>query len=530
MWEVSTAATRRMVMFVCIAVVMVLSVFALLPKPALAASSEAAIIQVFGMPFTSAGGTGTHFDPIRGNSLNIYCDMQFIDGRIHLQMSPGATGRICNYYNSTFEPNSYNQEILRLGDNCVYIEVTAADNTTKRYYEVTLKRAQPAFLDSVAGIDLQTRVSAVKGGPNVQGEMLFEASIAVPAGKATIVDADLGVDDCVLIGNSPNGYGAYGMYSDPYFQNKVSSITLNGINAKTHIYVMVGAGAYLIDEVYYDVTVTRQGAGANPVAGITLSTGNTITDSTPGGVLSNTATVLPTNATNKMVTWSSSHTQVAIVNENGLVTPLRNGKTVIRATAQDGTGVFAEKTVTVKRHEPVAKITITGATAITTHGQTAQLAAGIAPIGAPIRGVTWISSNTAVATVSSTGLVTPKTNGTVKILALSDDSVASKYASVDVVISGQEPSAMAAPTIKAGAKQMTVTWKKLPAVQKITKYQVQYRVKGTTTWKTVNVAASKSSVAIKKLQTGKTYQVRICAINGAGVGKWSAAKTSKKIK
>ena len=47
-----------------------------------------------------------------------------------------------------------------------------------------------------------------------------------------------------------------------------------------------------------------------------------------------TASILPSNATNKAVTWSSSNTSVATVNSSGLVTVVAAGTITITATSQ----------------------------------------------------------------------------------------------------------------------------------------------------------------------------------------------------
>jgi hypothetical protein len=62
-----------------------------------------------------------------------------------------------------------------------------------------------------------------------------------------------------------------------------------------------------------------------------------------------TAKVTPTNANNKKVSWKSSKSKIAKVNQNGKVTALKKGTTVITATAKDGSGKSAKCTVKVTK-------------------------------------------------------------------------------------------------------------------------------------------------------------------------------------
>jgi len=80
-----------------------------------------------------------------------------------------------------------------------------------------------------------------------------------------------------------------------------------------------------------------------PVASVTLN--KTASQLTVGAVETLTATVLPTDATDKSITWSSSDPTVASVNDNGEVTALKVGTTTITAAAHNS--VKAECVVTV---------------------------------------------------------------------------------------------------------------------------------------------------------------------------------------
>ncbi|MMZ61004.1 Kappa-carrageenase precursor [compost metagenome] len=71
------------------------------------------------------------------------------------------------------------------------------------------------------------------------------------------------------------------------------------------------------------------------VTGVTLDK-DTLTLTAGGTTGSLTATVAPGNATNKNVTWSSSNTDVATVDANGVVTPKAAGTATITVTTEDG--------------------------------------------------------------------------------------------------------------------------------------------------------------------------------------------------
>ena len=77
--------------------------------------------------------------------------------------------------------------------------------------------------------------------------------------------------------------------------------------------------------------------------------------------------------------------------------------------------------------------------------------------------------------------------------------------------------------------KLTVKWSKVSG--SVTKYQIRYRKKGTSTWKTKNVSASSASVTLKSLSTSSRYQVQVRAYKTVSgkkyYGKWSSVKTVK---
>lgn len=126
--------------------------------------------------------------------------------------------------------------------------------------------------------------------------------------------------------------------------------------------------------------------------------------------------------TGRSVAWSSSNASVATVGATtGLVTAVAAGTATITATSEGKTGTVS-LTVNVEVI-PVAVVTVTAPSSIVSTGSTLQMqAATTSATGAVLTGrsVTWASSNTAVAQVSSTGLVTALADGTVTITATSE--------------------------------------------------------------------------------------------------------------
>ena len=126
----------------------------------------------------------------------------------------------------------------------------------------------------------------------------------------------------------------------------------------------------------------------------------------------------PSNASNKAVTWTSSNTSVASVNSSGLVTGIKNGTTTITVKTVDG---GYTKTCVMTVGIPVTSVNINTTAKVMNVGKTFQLAAWPQPANATNKIVIWSSSNTGVATVSGTGLITARKKGTSTITVKTQD-------------------------------------------------------------------------------------------------------------
>lgn len=128
-----------------------------------------------------------------------------------------------------------------------------------------------------------------------------------------------------------------------------------------------------------------------------------------------TVTYNPSNATKKKVTWTTSDSGVATVSAAGVVTAVKVGTATITATTSNGKTATA--TVTVEP-TPATSITITQPQSTTLNvGESAGLSVTVLPELTTDKTVTWVSSNSDVATVDSNGKVTAKKPGTVEITA-----------------------------------------------------------------------------------------------------------------
>jgi len=139
----------------------------------------------------------------------------------------------------------------------------------------------------------------------------------------------------------------------------------------------------------------------------------------------------PANATNTAVAWTSSNQAVATVNENGIVKAVAEGTAVIIVSTHDG-GKVAICTVSVMQHVSVQKVSLNKTTLNLGIGSTERLAASFEPANATNRNVTWMSSDTTVATINTDGLVTALAAGTVSIIVATQDG--GKIATCDVMI------------------------------------------------------------------------------------------------
>ena len=155
------------------------------------------------------------------------------------------------------------------------------------------------------------------------------------------------------------------------------------------------------------------------VTGINLNKNTTIVSI--GGNDELKATILPENASNKKVIWSSNDNSIAEVDQKGIITGVAVGVVDIIATTEDGG--FTDNCAVTVQAEPVS---VTGVflneSSMTLVGnESGKLIATIEPSNAANKNINWSSSDENIVTVNDEGRIIGKGEGTATITVTTED-------------------------------------------------------------------------------------------------------------
>ncbi len=168
------------------------------------------------------------------------------------------------------------------------------------------------------------------------------------------------------------------------------------------------------------------------VAVSSISLGQTLAEMIIGETVQLTATVLPSNATDKTIIWASSKPSVATISNSGLITAISEGSSTITVSAG---GKSATCIVTVsKGFVAVNSVSLNISELVLDKGQSETLTATVNPDDATDKTVTWSSSDTKIVTVDSNGKVTAVAGGTATITAKASDKQATCTVTVSVPV------------------------------------------------------------------------------------------------
>lgn len=172
--------------------------------------------------------------------------------------------------------------------------------------------------------------------------------------------------------------------------------------------------------------------------------------------------VLPKAAGEKGITWKSSKKSVASVSKKGVVRGKKYGKATISATVKDGSKAKAKIRVQVGRK--VSGISLGSSNVNVDVKGAVKLQANVSPANATKRKLTYHSSDTDVASVSSAGVIHGKSKGKATVTVSAKDGSGKKaVCKVQVVIPSRSVIVDAAGTRLEAGKKFTISASVQPA-------------------------------------------------------------------
>lgn len=215
--------------------------------------------------------------------------------------------------------------------------------------------------------------------------------------------------------------GAQNTFINGEAKDNAMTASMTGLNHKTQY--RYKAYVKLDDQTFYGEVKTFT-TDVVKVESVSLDR-NEYTFDTIGNIITLNPTVLPADATDKSVEWSSDNEDVATVDQSGTVTAKSDGTATITVTTKDQ-GKTASCTITVSHYQYVTEIKLNKAYLSLNEGANYTLTATVTPEDAVDKSLTWTSSDTAVATVDENGIVTAVSKGSATITAQANDGSGKK--------------------------------------------------------------------------------------------------------
>lgn len=308
---------------------------------------------------------------------------------------------------------------------------------TDRGFECVMNRgAEEPYLKANTPY-LINMVSAT--GSRIEGTVTFIAGMDITGEKVLIAPTEpsyrLGQSQYNLIGVFGKVAKSNGIYAINEAGNAFENNSRDILPFEAYLYSATASSPSISITMYTAVT----GVQLSPTT-LSVEEGKTVTLS---------AIILPADATNKNVQWSSGDENVATVSSLGVITGVKEGTTTIKVETEDG-GFTANCSVTVTKSStpptpPVTTVKVTGVTVTPDSynlnvGETIQLSARVKPSDATNKKVSWSSSDVSVASVNEVGLVSGNKVGNAVISVKTEDGnfKADSYITVNLVTSVEE--------------------------------------------------------------------------------------------
>lgn len=209
--------------------------------------------------------------------------------------------------------------------------------------------------------------------------------------------------------------------------------------------------------------------------------------------------MIPENATNKSVTWTSEDPSIATVDKQGRITGVKTGTTNVQIKTREG-GFTAICQVTV--HIYVKDIRLKSNTISLTPGDTKTLKPTITPQNTTRQKIIWNSKNKAVVSVTEAGKVKALKVGKAEVIVYDRYTGAFDFCMIEV------KAGLAKPKLKGkkSKKKYKLSWKKVPRATNYIVYQ--YNKKKGNFIKVTTLGAGVCNYTVSKPKKGSRYKIR----------------------
>ena len=366
------------------------------------------------------------------NGKTGYCSTDFLSVRNGLD-GMKVTARTTDYLNLRSGAGTSYSSLEVLSDG---VDATVLDNTDNVWIKVKAKSGKTGYISR----DYATvNVMLSNGEEDVGGSVDDEPAKSNTAHPGWFDDS---IADNIVGGNSSNN-----IYNGDLYLSDTELSLKEGESKTLTAFLSSAAGAQAavtwkssnpsvvsvtatgqlkaLARGAATITATLKGSGKTASCKVTVTGQKTQSVSlSPSEVTlakgSTKILLASTSPSGGTVKWSTSNASIASVNSAGLVTALAAGTAVITAKASDG-GAYASCVVTVTDKQYVQSIALNNYTLNWPVGKTGTYKAVCSPESAANKKVTWKSSNTGVATVSSTGVLKAVAPGTATITCKAAD-------------------------------------------------------------------------------------------------------------
>ncbi len=183
--------------------------------------------------------------------------------------------------------------------------------------------------------------------------------------------------------------------------------------------------------------------------------------------------ILPENATNKTLTYTSNNTKIATVSSNGKITGISSGTATI--TAKSKNGISANITITV--YSPVTDILISNDNIVMQKEKTLKISAIILPEDASNKNINYKSENESIAKVDNEGNIIGISEGNTNIIISAEEGNITKTIKVTVTRKLEDGEIIFDESLKINGNEITGLENKNNTADKIiNKIQTNYTV------------------------------------------------------